>query len=229
VIELPQVAMPRRVAAAAKTLAAREVDADAARQAVQEASAAIELARVEDRALLADALDAGKGDPGSQRENEARARLADVERRAEGEELRRQRAQDELDRALNESIEGWEEKLTQAVEESEAHVMRLLDELEDAEAERGRRRLALAWAYRYVRGQKLPRLDHVPPTASTIRRHANDPAEYWVPELVDAIRGGVKRVTLAGEAARYAERKQREAEWEAARAKLAGMRDTIER
>jgi hypothetical protein len=228
-IDLPTIAMPKRVAAAAKTLAEREADLEAARKRVNEANAAIQLAVIEDRNLLADSLDAGKRDPGTPNEDEARARLADAERLAEGEELRAQRARDELDAALSETIEGWQAKLAQEVEKAEADVLRLLDEVEAAELERGRRRIALTWAYRYRSGQKLPRLDFVAPTASTLQRHPNDPSTYAVTELIGAVRTGVERATLAREAERATERERREAEAEARRRKIAQARAAVPR
>ena len=57
-MQLPDVAMPRAVSKGATVLREREADVIAAKQAVDEAQKAIAAAATEDRALLADALDA---------------------------------------------------------------------------------------------------------------------------------------------------------------------------
>ncbi len=72
-IEVPETVVPRPVAQAAKTLREREHELEAARQKVREATAQIELAIVEDRAALADALDRGEV-AGTAAEDQARRR-----------------------------------------------------------------------------------------------------------------------------------------------------------
>jgi hypothetical protein len=210
-IELPDLAVPRPVAKAASVVSDRESDVATAKQAVDAAKQTIEQARTDDRALLADALDAGRDDPGTPREDDARALLADAERRLAGEELRLTRARDALDETLSTTIDTWASALEGVVEQADAEALDLVDKLAAAEQERARRRHALTWAHRYQQGEKLPNLATVPQTKSAIVRNpqASPYDTYFVAELVDAVRGGLTRATLAAERQPQADGEQR--------------------
>lgn len=206
-MQLPDVAMPRAVSKAVALLHEREADVLSARKAVEQAQQVIPLALGEDRALLADALDAGRADPGTPREDEARSQLAEAERLLAAEEVRLSRARQALDEALS-AAQGWEAKVEQAVKEAELAETNALRQLLDVEHERARLRVALAWLHAYRQGEKLPNLEQVPQTRSALLRNpqASPHERYTVDELIAAIGGGIEVVRLEAEAARSVER-----------------------
>lgn len=77
------------------------IDVVAAKKAVDDAQKAIASALSDDRALLADALDAGRHDPGTPHEDETRAQLVEAQRRLDAEEVRLMRARQSLHEALD--------------------------------------------------------------------------------------------------------------------------------
>jgi hypothetical protein len=205
-IELPDLAQPKAVTRAAQLVRDREADVARAREAVEQAKASIQTAMVADRNAYADALDAGRADPGQQVEEAARAVLAEAERRLGVEEVRQQRARDALDQALSDALAAWTLAARKQVEASEVEALRLVDQLRAAVEERSRRRLALAWLERYAQAEKLPRLDNVPATATTAIRNPHAGPQTWAAsELLDAIRAGIEQVTLEAEQARKVE------------------------
>jgi hypothetical protein len=203
-IEVPQVAQPRQVAATAKALADREADLTAAEAAVRAASAQIEEARGLDNLLLADALDEGRvvGTPNA---DEARRELAEAERLAAAHRLRRDRGAQALEEALAASTETWTDALVRAIEKSEAETLKLLDDLDAALRARAGQRAGLAWLRRRVAGQKMAPLK-VGPIASTLRRNANSTACWSVDELLQFVRDGVTETTMLAAADRDAVR-----------------------
>ena len=205
-IEFPDLAVPRPVAKAAGVVRERESDVSAARAAVDEAKRAVQQAAGDDRALLADALDRGQGDPGTPRADAARERVAEAERLLEGQELRQQRAREALDAVLSQSIDGWVQAVTKSVEQSEADVLDLVDKLVAAEHERARQRHALAWLRAYRQGEKLPNVAAVPTTFSTLLRNERaSPYEFLsIDDLLLHVKAGVERLTLASEHGRQA-------------------------
>lgn len=219
---IPDVAVPRAVAKAAATVRDREADVAAAKAAIQEANRAIEQALSEDRALLAEALDAGRTDPGTPREGAARQGLADAERRQAGEELRLQRARAALDEAVDEHVDGWQTQLTKALEQADAEVLDLVARLEAAEQERTRRRQMFWWARAKARGEQLPVLGAPPPARSPLLRNqqAGDDV-YVVPELLTAVRAGVEQSTASADTARIVAYERRLAEQQAEAARIA--------
>jgi hypothetical protein len=212
-IELPDLVVPRPIAKAASVVREREADVKAARASGEEAKQAVQAAAGEDRALLADALDRGEGDPGNPKTDAANERVAEAERLLAAEELRQQRAREALDAALAQSIEAWVQAVTKSVEEAEIDVLDLLDQLANAEHERARRRHALAWLRAYRQGEKLPNIASVPISCSTLVRNAQaSPYERLpVDDLLAHVRAGVERSTLASEAKGVAEREQQRA------------------
>jgi hypothetical protein len=206
VIELPEIAMPKPVEKAAAVVRDREADVAAAKAQIEAANIAIQHAVVEDRALFADALDAGGDDPGTPRADEASARLADAERRLAGEELRMMRAREALNAALSESITAWEAAVTKATEQAERDSLKLVDQLAAAERERARRRHAVTWARRYRQGEKLPNLGNVPRTPSALVKNpiASPFDTYGIVDLLDVVRD-VTQAMLAAEHERQAE------------------------
>jgi hypothetical protein len=210
-IELPEQSQPRPVRKAAGILRDREADVATARAAVEEAKAAITEGVRLDREQYAAALDAGRDDPGTPHEDAAQAGLVAAERRLAAEEERRGRAQAALVAALVESIDAWDAALAKAVTEAEADVLDLVAKLEAAEHERARRRMALSWARSYRLAERLPRLDHVAGTPSTVVINSiAGPGTYTVEELLTHVRDSIERVTLGAETARAAERQARE-------------------
>ena len=111
--------MPRPVAKASSVVRERESDVAAARAAVDEAKRGVQQAAGDDRALLADALDRGAGDPGTPKTDAAYERVAEAERLLAAEELRQQRAREALDVVLSQSIDGWVAAVTKSVEQAE--------------------------------------------------------------------------------------------------------------
>jgi hypothetical protein len=83
-----------------------------------------------------------------------------------------------------------------------------VDQLRDAEQERARRRLALAWVRSFQARQQLRSLGHATTAFSTLLRSrmASDRDFLLVGELLDHVRAGIEQATLAAEAARLAER-----------------------
>jgi hypothetical protein len=210
VIQLPEVAVPKKVSSAAALVVEREADVKAARETVEEAKTAISAAVAEDRAAYADALDIGRDDPGTPAEDAARARLGEAERKLAGEELRMTRAREQLDAALQESAEQWTAAIEKATVQAETRVLSLLDELEAAERERARRRHALGWVHAFAENRKLPSLDHTPDSLSTLPIEAlAGPQPHTVLALLDFARAGVEKATLTAERASDAEHAQR--------------------
>jgi hypothetical protein len=210
VIELPEQAQPKAVARAAEAVRAREADLAGARAAVVEANKAIEEAIVADREAYATALDAGRADPGREAEGAARAQLEECQRRVAAEETRLERAQAALREAIETTLPDWTAALERATEEAEVVALALVDQLRDAEQERARRRLALAWVRSFQARQQLPSLGHAITAFSTLLRSrmASDRDFLLVGELLDHVRAGIEQVTLQAEAARLAEREE---------------------
>jgi hypothetical protein len=197
VIPLPD-KQPRAVSKAATVVANREQDVAAAQERVQQTQRAIEAAVIEDRQLLADALDAGADNHATPREDEARAAVADVERLLAAEELRLSRARDALDAAIEKSLDEWELMLTQSTEEAERTALDLVGQLERAEQERARLYCGLYWVRARKEGRQLPNLDRVASAVSPlVINPMAGPTRHTVPELIAAVREGIQGATLA--------------------------------
>lgn len=226
-LDLPDVAQPKRVAAAARVLAERETDVEAAERALREARAGIDAAKAEDRAAFAAERDAGRPDPGPKHAEEARARLDNAGRVLEGEQLRHDRAREALDQAVSESLAAWTAAVEKQVRVSEARTLELVAELEQAEQRRNGERAALDWLSAYRDKRTLPRSFSNPSVASTLRRNRNDPSCYTVAELLEAMRAGVAASTLDAAVERAAEREREELADEQARAELRRVREMM--
>lgn len=224
-IEVPETVVPRPVAQAAKTLREREHELEAARQKVREATAQIELAIVEDRAALADALDRGEV-AGTAAEDQARRELAEAERLVAANELRCDRAREAFEQALHGSVDGWTTALTKSIRSSEQTCLRLVDELEAAERERARERVALSWLRRYASGAKLPPL-FAGPTATSLRMNQNSPATFSIVELLEHVRTGLREATIDAESERDAAAAAQAEADDAGRARLLGLRQSM--
>jgi hypothetical protein len=210
VIELPEQARPKAVAKAAEAVRAREADLAGARAAVVEASRAIDQGVAADRQAYADALDAGRPDPGREAEGAARAQLEERQRRVAAEEVRLQRAEIELRSVLEECLPNWIAQLTKAIEEAEVEALAAVDRLLAAEEERARRRLALAWVRSFQAKRQLPPLGHAMTAFSTLLRSrmASDRDYIPIAELLGHVRAGLEAASLAAEQAPVAERER---------------------
>jgi hypothetical protein len=221
VIELPSVAIPAAVKRAAEQVETRQSDVQEAHAALQAAEADVSEAERRDQAAFAEAVNAGKPDPGPKHVEQARRLVEDRTRAAEGHKLRLEQAEAHLDGAITAALADWEAATRKAVEAAEAKVMKALAVVGAAENERAHARVGLLWLYRRRAGQpKLPRLDFIAATRSTLPRNQNDPECYTVGELLDFVREGVRRVTLAGEAEQAEARARREAQDDANREKI---------
>jgi hypothetical protein len=206
-IPIPDLQRPRSVAKAAATVEAREADLAAAREAVEQATAAIGPALIEDREAYAAALDAGRPDPGRTNEQAARDALAEAERLLAAEGLRVDRARAELDQTLDTVLDGWETALTAATGKLETESLALVDQLEHAEEQRATARVQLAWLRNRRDGTKLPNLDLVRPALSSIViNRVDSTTTHPVPALLAGIRDGIRATSLEVQAARAAER-----------------------
>jgi hypothetical protein len=196
---LPDLA-PRPVARAASTLAEREHDVVGAREAVEQAKAAIQQAASQDRALLADALDAGRDDPGTPNADEARARVVEAERLLEGQELRRERARSALAEAVTSALPGWTAATVKAVEETEVSALDLVAQLRRAVEQREHARRCLYWLEQRASGQKLPNLSAAAKTASTlVINPLAGPGVHTIDTLLDYVRDSLVQSSLAAE------------------------------
>jgi hypothetical protein len=207
VIELPEPGRPKQVSKQAEAVRARETDVAAARAALIEANKAIESAIFADREAYADAVDAGGADPGRELEVAARAEADEAKRRLSGEELRLQRAEGQLREAIEASLPAWTTALERATAEAEAQALDLVDQLRAAEGERARRRVALFWVTCFKRRAQLPGLGFAPSADTTLLRNraSSDRDFLGVFEMLDHIRAGIEKASLAAEAARLAE------------------------
>jgi hypothetical protein len=218
--DLPTVAQPRAVASASRLLAERRADLADAERRVQESAAGIELARAEDRALLAAALDRGDPDPGTAREDEARLELEAAERRADAERPRVGRAQDEFDRTLHEQLDGWRAAIEKTIGKLDDQALEAVDVLARVEAERSDARGARVWLEWLARGEQPPKTLMVasPPTSHQVNR--NDPRCLSLDDVIGLARGAIERSTLVAQREQAAERAREEAEYERRSAEL---------
>jgi hypothetical protein len=199
VIQIPTTAQPKPVQKAAALVVAREADVAAAKARVEAAKTAIQSAAAADRELLADALDRGE-QTGTPRVDEALEALAEAERQLSAEELRLDRARDALTAAITAALDTWEAAATTALQKAEQEEIQLVDRLAEAEQQRGRLRVELAWLRNRRDNAKLPNIDIPWParTTAVINPHAG-PEPYTVPALLEHVRAGVERALLSAE------------------------------
>jgi hypothetical protein len=197
---LPDLA-PRSVTKAAQLVAAREADLAAAKASVDEAKRKLVEAGNADRALLADSLDRGEGDPGTPNTTAANEAVGEAQRVEEAQALRLARAREQLAEVTTDALPAWEAALTKATIESETAALDLVAQLGEAVAERARLRQALAWTRnRADGGVKAPVL-HALPTPSTlvINAAANPHEKHSIEALLGYVREGLERASLSAE------------------------------